>query len=141
VKFNDVQKFIFTTVSEMWTSGNPNGVQQMIILLKNKYLDTTHTFCDVLTSTGGYTGKWIQRCLAKLTFSDRKASIAQKIPKIWRSIAVEGASRVWNLFNKHKINRVFSADEKNLKFHHASNSVIAPKGKQKGGLCRQNQHN
>jgi hypothetical protein len=58
----------------------PYACGKWIVLLTNKNLGITNSFCNVLTSAGGYTGKRIRICLDKTNISDQNASIAQKFP-------------------------------------------------------------
>jgi hypothetical protein len=62
------------------------------------------------------------------TYLNQNSSIAQKIPENWRTIAIENASRIQAELKIQKVKHIFSADETNLNFHYASNSVLALKG-------------
>jgi len=80
-----------------------------------------------------YLNKWVGRVLRDMNFSDRKTSIAQKIPDNWRETALKGAERIRKHFKSHGVKRIFSADETNVKFHELSSTVLAPIGVKRVG--------
>ena len=119
-----------------WTSCNPISKAQLKDMI-SLHFATDSDFSEKVLSSSNYFNKWIVRVLNDLDFSDRKSSIAQKIPENWRQVALSGAERICKLFKLHGIKCIFSADETNIKFHEASDTVLAPQGvKRVGSACK-----
>ena len=134
-KYKEVRKYISDVVLERWTSGDPISKLQLNDMIRTKFC-SDDDFKNVVLDNSNYFNKWTARVLNDMNFTDRKPSIAQKIPDDWRNIALNGAERVRKLFQSHSVKRIFSADETNVKFHEVSKTVLAPQGiKRVGTAC------
>ena len=135
LKYGEVRKYISDVVLERWTRGNPISKLQLKDIVRTKFA-THDAFKNVVLTKPNYFNKWVIRVLSDINFTDRKTSIAQKIPDDWRNIACKGTDRVRKLFKSLGIKRIFSADETNVKFHEVSDTVLAPRGiKSVGTAC------
>ena len=135
-KYENVRNYISDVVTQRWTCGNPMSKSQLKDMI-SLHFATDPDFSENVLRNSNYFNKWVIRVLNDLNFSDRKSSIAQKVPDNWREVALSSAERTRNLFKSHGIKRIFSADETNIKFHEVSDTVLAPTGiKRVGSACK-----
>ena len=71
---------------------------------------------------------YISRSINKFGFSCRVKTISQSVPEDWLNITKKGTQKIRHEFITKNVDVVLAADELMIRFHEASNSVIAPKG-------------
>ena len=78
---------------------------------------------------------FVSRSLSTFDFCARKSTVSQSIPKNWRKLAIEGASRVRQRFNEKNVDVVLAADETFLRFIEANSKAVVPRGSKRVGTA------
>jgi len=75
----------------------------------------------------------LRRSLQRIRFTERKATISQKIPIDWKDKARQGAARVVKVFRDKNVGAVMAADETFIHFHERHSRILVPTGERHVG--------
>ena len=93
-------------------------------------------FFNNVMNKGGNTNHFyifLKRSLQKIHFTERKATISQKIPIDWKDKARQGAARVVKVFRDKNVGAVMAADETFIHFHERHSRILVPTGEKHVG--------
>ncbi|KAF4145808.1 hypothetical protein GN958_ATG04992 [Phytophthora infestans] len=139
VKYKDAVDFVESTVATRWDDVNPVSRKELYRILV-RHFDPTSVFSFAAQVMRGKNfpnsmHKFVERTLDRIGFTERKASISQKVPANWKNLAIAGAKRCPQQFIEEGVEAILAADEAFILFHETDTSLITPVGVKRVGTA------